>query len=392
MTPAFDLVLGGVSRFPAEAPWARRIVERYARALPAQLRTPVWDREPTLADMRGDASFVLIVADPEAFLVPEAARRLLGRVSSGSCDVAIPVTNEPWCEEARGAPPFPYHTPSTLEEGAAALALGDPAPFPVSSPRSPVCVVRRDAIAGADSALALSRVPEEVARRGGRVHVDRGAYLHRYGDMNRQPRADLAAKVPAGARAVLDVGCARGATAAVLRKAGVARVVGIEPNASEAEEARLHCDLVIDRPLEQVGEEFPGEFDAVLFGDVLEHLRDPSDALARVRPWLSGRGVVAATVPNVGHWSILADLLEGHFDYIPYSILSGTHIRFFARRTLVDLFEASGFRIESIEAARFAPSPAGKQKLDRLAALPGASEDLDVVEFLVVARPTPTTA
>ncbi|HEY6929052.1 MAG TPA: class I SAM-dependent methyltransferase [Thermoanaerobaculia bacterium] len=382
----FDLVVGGVSRFPAEAPWARRLVERYAQTLPAQLRTSIWDHAPTLAEMHGEAPFVLIVADPEAFLVPGAARRLLDHVSSGSCDAAIPVTNEPWCEEARGAPPFPYHTPSTLEEGAAALALGDPATYPVIAPRSPVCVVRRQAVAGADSRLELERIPEEVGRRGGRVHVDPGAYLHRYGDMSRQPRTDLAARVPAGSRAVLDVGCARGATAAVLRNAGVRRVVGIEPNGSEAEEARTHCDLVIDRPLEQVRQEFPGEFDAVLFGDVLEHLSDPSGALSRVRPWLSERGFVAATVPHVGHWSVLSDLLEGRFDYIPYSILSGTHIRFFTRRTLIDLFEASGFRIEKIEPVRFAASPAGQQKLARLAALPGASEDLDVVEFLVVAR------
>src|SRR5262249_44590338 len=268
--------------------------------------------------MRGQAPLVLIVADPEAFLVPGAARRLLDLVSSGSCEAAIPVTNEPWCEEARGAPPFPYHTPSTLEEGAAALALSGSGPFPADAPPSPVGVVRREALAGADPGLELARIPEEVRRRGGRVHVDPGAYLHRYGDMNRQPRADLAAKVPAGARSVLDVGCARGATAELLRKAGVERVVGIEPDASEADEARLHCDLVIDRPLERVGEEFPGEFDAVLFGDVLEHLSDPSDALARVRPWLSSAGVVAATVPHVGHWSVLADLLEGRFDYIPY--------------------------------------------------------------------------
>ncbi|HEX7251470.1 MAG TPA: hypothetical protein VF376_01225, partial [Thermoanaerobaculia bacterium] len=49
----FDIVVGGVSRFPAEAAWARRLVERYARALPFQIRTSVWDRPPTLADMRG---------------------------------------------------------------------------------------------------------------------------------------------------------------------------------------------------------------------------------------------------------------------------------------------------------------------------------------------------
>jgi hypothetical protein len=95
---------------------------------------------------------------------------------------------------------------------------------------------------------------------------------------------------------------------------------------------------------------------------------------------------VVASLPNVGHWSILADLLAGHFDYIPYSILSGTHLRFFTRRTVVDLFEAAGYRVESIDGVRLTASPAGLEKLARLSTLPGASEDLSVVEFLVVAR------
>jgi hypothetical protein len=384
----FDLVLGGVPRFAAEALWARRLVERFARGLPYRRATAIWGRRPTLADIEGQAPGLLVLADPEAFLVPGAARRLLDRIAGGQCDAVLPVTNEPWCEEARGAPSFPYHTPSNLEEGAAALARDNAGSkgSRALSPRSPVFAVRRDALAGLDAGTELDRVPEEVQLRGGRVDVDPGAYLHRYGEMDRQPRADLAGKVPDGARAVLDVGCARGATGGPLRRAGVRRIVGIEPNAADTEEARRHYDLVIDLPLEEVRQEFPREFDAIFFGDVLEHLIDPSAALTRVRPWLSERGLVVATVPHVGHWSVLSDLLEGRFDYIPYSILSGTHLRFFTRQTLKDLFEACGYRIETIEATRFAASPDGRRKLERLAALPGASEDLDVVEFLVVAR------
>ena len=380
------MFLGGQPRFAAEAPWARRLMERYARLLPARARTAVWNGRPILANVGGGAPLVLVLADPEAFLAPGAALALLDGLARGASDVAVPVTNEPWCEEARGGPPFSYHTPSQLEEGAEALARGNPAPFRAAQPRSPVFAARRSALAALPSSVELERVVEEIHRRGGRVDIDPGAYLHRYGDMDAQPRADLVAKLPAGATAVLDVGCSRGATAESLRRAGVSRIVGIEPNEADAGEASRRYDRVLALPLENVREEFRGEFDAVFFGDVLEHLIDPSDALERVRPWLSARGVVVASLPHVGHWSVISDLLEGRFDYIPYSILSGTHLRFFTRRTIVDLFEASGYRIETIDTVSFPASPAGLEKLARLSAFPQASEDLSVVEFLVVGR------
>jgi 2-polyprenyl-3-methyl-5-hydroxy-6-metoxy-1,4-benzoquinol methylase len=207
--------------------------------------------------------------------------------------------------------------------------------------------------------------------------------------MDGQARSDLAARIPEGSRSVLDVGCSRAATAQALRQAGVDRVVGIEPDPGDAAEAAKVCNQVIARPLEEVTEEFDGQFDAVLFGDVLEHLADPAAALARVRPWLSARGTVIASVPNLGHWSVVADLLEGRFDYIPYSILSGTHIRFFTRQTLIDLFEASGYSAPAIETVTFPASPAGRARLETLASFGGASEDLTAVEFVAVARPGP---
>jgi O-antigen biosynthesis protein len=167
----------------------------------------------------------------------------------------------------------------------------------------------------------------------------------------------------------------------------VTRIVGIEPDAEDAAGAARLYDRVLNMHLEEVPSgEFGPEFDAVLFGDVLEHLVDPSDALARVRPWLTERGVVIASVPNVGHWSIVSDLLAGRFDYIPYSLLSGTHLRHFTRATVRDLFEACGYAIASIDTVRLPPSPGGAAKLAFLSNWPDASPDLDVAEFLVVAR------
>jgi len=274
-----------------------------------------------------------------------------------------------------------------LEEAAATIAAEGGPPRRLATPGSPVFAVQRRVLATLPPDLPLDRVPEEAARRGGDVWLAPGSYLHRYGEMDGQARADLVGKIPAGARAVLDVGCSRGATAKVLRDAGVSNVVGIEPDAGDAAEASRACDRVFALPLGAVAaEDFSGAFDAILFGDVLEHLADPSDALLQVRPWLSARGVIVASVPNLGHWSIVADLLVGRFDYIPYSILSGTHIRFFTRKTLNDLFEACGYRIESIDAVTFPASPAGRLRLEELRRFPGASSDLEVAEFLAVAK------
>jgi SAM-dependent methyltransferase len=330
---------------------------------------------------------VLVQADPEAYLLPEPARRLLAQLEERSASLVIPVSNEPSCEEARAAPPFAYHTPTLLAEAVRQAAASPAAPIAARSPSSAVFAARRSLLADLPPETPIEDLPRLAAARGEMVWIDPGAYLHRYGEMDGQAREDLVSRVPAGAESALDVGCARGETARALRKVGLRRIVGIEPDAGDAAQARLLCDRVLPVPVEEVSEEFPGEFDAVLFGDVLEHLVDPSKALARVRPWLSAQGVVVASVPNLGHWSVVADLLEGRFDYVPYSILSGTHLRFFTRQTAKDLFECCGYRLESVETVTFPLSPEGARKLEILSSLPGASPDLTAAEFLIVARP-----
>ena len=384
--PAFDLVVGGVPRFRAEAPWAWRLLSRYLRDLPAALRFEAPGRELLVSDAAGSSDVVLVHADPEAYLLPEAGARLLASLAGHpETALVLPVSNEAESEETRRAPPFAYQTPTLLAEAVAFLAREASPLRTVRAAASPVYAIRRTALGALPPDLPLRRVPEEAGARGLAAAVDPGAYVHRYGAMDASAREDLAARVPRGARAVLDVGCSRGATAEALRERGVQRIVGIEPDVEDAAAARLRYDEVLASRLEDAGE-LRERFDAILFGDVLEHLEDPSDALIRVRPWLATGGVVIASVPNVGHWSIIDDLLRGRFDYVPYSLLSGTHVRFFTRRTLEDLFEASGYRVTSIETTTVPPSPLGEARLARLRTFPSASPDLDVAEFLAVAR------
>src|SRR5262249_44717297 len=171
VTVEFDLVLGGVPRFAAEAPWAWRLVRRFARELPARRIAPAPGRRPAVADAAGESPWVLVIADPEAYLAPAAARRLLDSAAVGDADVVLPVTNEPWCEEARAVPPFAYHTPSLLGRAAEAAAAASPAPVPASDVRSPVFVVRRRALEKLPRDLPLDEVPGQLARTGGRAAI-----------------------------------------------------------------------------------------------------------------------------------------------------------------------------------------------------------------------------
>jgi len=152
--------------------------------------------------------------------------------------------------------------------------------------------------------------------------------------------------VPPGAR-VLDVGCAGGYLAAPLSAAGHL-VIGMEPDTVAAETARTHCAEVVVGDFERAEDRaaLAGPFDAVLFGDVLEHLRDPWSALTAARELLAPDGRVIASIPNIAHWSSRRELARGRFDYAEHGLYDVTHLRFFTRSTALALAEGSGFEVE----------------------------------------------
>jgi hypothetical protein len=58
-------------------------------------------------------------------------------------------------------------------------------------------------------------------------------------------------------------------------------------------------------------------------------------------------GVVVACIPNAQHWSLQAKLSIGDFRYEASGLLDKTHLRWFTRQTMIELFEQAGFRIET---------------------------------------------
>ena len=89
-------------------------------------------------------------------------------------------------------------------------------------------------------------------------------------------------------KTVIDFGCASGYLANLLQQKGC-QITGLEINPESAEIARQYCeevficDLDFDSLNNILGDR---KFDVALFGDVLEHLRDPWRILEQTKDFL----------------------------------------------------------------------------------------------------------
>jgi O-antigen biosynthesis protein len=148
---------------------------------------------------------------------------------------------------------------------------------------------------------------------------------------------------------VLDVGCATGYLASRLQERG-ATVVGLELDERAAAEARRFCEAVHVGDVETMALPLePASFDAIVCGDLVEHLRDPGAFLARLRPYLRPGGRLVLSTPNVANWAMRLGLLFGRFRYTEWGILDRTHTHLFTRKTLQECLEAAGYRLSAFD-------------------------------------------
>ncbi|GGF33193.1 hypothetical protein GCM10011519_03320 [Marmoricola endophyticus] len=165
------------------------------------------------------------------------------------------------------------------------------------------------------------------------------------------PRPEFAPLIPTDARSALDVGCSRGGFGFSLRDAlgPDARLVGIEPVASQAEVARVghEFDEVHTGYFPDVLADSEEKFDLICFNDVLEHIVDPWETLRAARKHLNPGGRIFAGIPNVQWLPNVLRLARGHWTYTEMGILDRTHVRFFTKSSMEDMFRQSGYRVIS---------------------------------------------
>ena len=151
---------------------------------------------------------------------------------------------------------------------------------------------------------------------------------------------------------VLDVGCACGGNLMTIKLNNhTADTYGIEFNEKTAAVAACYAEVsAID--VEKMNRvDWQNKFDYIICADVLEHLHNPWQALSNLSSFLKKDGKVLISLPNVGHISVINNLLHGIWNYEDAGILDKTHLRFFTRNTASDLIKSSGLKMLDIRAA-----------------------------------------
>jgi 2-polyprenyl-3-methyl-5-hydroxy-6-metoxy-1,4-benzoquinol methylase len=212
-----------------------------------------------------------------------------------------------------------------------------------------------------------------------------------------ETRPELRELVPRTARRILDVGCGAGALGAALKRDLVdAEVIGIEAFPAAADLAEENLDAVLRLDL-QARPELPyehGAFDAMVFGDVLEHMHDPHGVLTTLRPYLAPDGVIVCSIPNVRHWSVIGPLvLNDRWTYEDSGLLDRTHVHFFTLHEIDTMLTQTGFEVVHLGAVFNGEPPelimgiadlVGRHGGDRTEAL----ARMRAYQFLIVARPS----
>jgi SAM-dependent methyltransferase len=135
-----------------------------------------------------------------------------------------------------------------------------------------------------------------------------------------------------------DLGCWVGFLLSEAERRGWS-AVGVEPSRYGAAYARDRLGVDVQEAT-IAGASLPERsFDAVVMGDVLEHLPDPATALRRAAQVLRPGGVLYVTLPDAG--SAVARALGARW----WSVLP-THVHYFTGRSLARLLDRAGFAVE----------------------------------------------
>jgi SAM-dependent methyltransferase len=218
-------------------------------------------------------------------------------------------------------------------------------------------------------------------------------YAAKGADYYKHPRPEMVPFIPQSCRRILDVGCGNGEFAAYVKSKLSCEAWGVEPNRESALLATKRLDRVVEGCFSSELELPLNYFDCIVFNDVLEHMLDPAAALSHARTCLTRDGVVVVSIPNVGHFPNVWQLvMKGQWEYKERGILDRTHLRFFTRKSIVKLFEGERYQVQRITGINEFGGMEGDGRLWLLyrviALLPVSSiRDMRYVQFAAVARP-----
>jgi 2-polyprenyl-3-methyl-5-hydroxy-6-metoxy-1,4-benzoquinol methylase len=199
-------------------------------------------------------------------------------------------------------------------------------------------------------------------------------------------RHEMLPFVPAGAQAILEVGCSGGEFGKIVKARQPVEYWGIEPMAEPAAAAEDKLDRVLRGDIERDDISLPTDyFDCLVLNDVLEHLVDPWTVLRRLKCSLKPCGAVIASIPNMRHHDVIKELLlEADWQYVDAGVLDRTHLRFFTKTSAIRMFRDCGYEVIRAEGINGTKAPWQLRLVNTV--LRGALDDMQFIQFACVAR------
>jgi 2-polyprenyl-3-methyl-5-hydroxy-6-metoxy-1,4-benzoquinol methylase len=328
-----------------------------------------------------DEEYVFVVTDPLLLCSPNLLARLAGHL--GDAEAVVPVTNESRHPRQQRAPATPYMTLRELETTTRALEQQPPSLERVvwdeSDPAAYLC--RTSLLRGMKRHL-------HAALWGRDVVISSTDYVHRWSSMRGQVRQDLLDRIGTDARSILEFGCGEAPLGAALKARQRCRVVGVELDHAAAAIARKRIDDVYEGDVREIVQILDERFDWIIGGDIVEHLDDPWSFLAELRQLATPGGRLLLSLPNIANASVIADLLQGRFDYVYMGLTCVGHLRFFTRHSIEELLAISGWAVVSIEPQLLAVTPQATELIARLTAAGGefSADDLTASGYYLIAE------
>lgn len=186
---------------------------------------------------------------------------------------------------------------------------------------------------------------------------------------------------------VLEIGCACGGT---LREIGsrnpTAQLYGVELNENAAAIAAAFAQILTMNVEHLDPADIPERFDYIIMGDVIEHLIEPWTVVRNMRELLVPGGSIITSIPNVAHISNLYKMLCGRWTYEDMGLLDRTHLRFFTKYEIINLFEGADLIVDEIRSKTLPLAEEGMQFRDEILSLRSVHvnpEDLDTFQWLL---------
>lgn len=328
-----------------------------------------------LIDKKLNADCVLIITNPEVVISPDAVRQMAKTLESSGAGVVLPVFNESANPVQAANLPAIYLNLSTYLEVAKLLI----------NEHKPVLAANINTISDIDISCfmigrefienLISTNIEKNIERNAEINIkncisslisknlcviETTALIHSFGRYYSGQREDLVNLVPASALNILDVGCAKGGFGSLIKqKRADVHLTGVEMNSTMAQIASAYYDQIYNMKVEDV--DFTTNFDHINCGDIIEHLYEPWQMIKLFYTLLKKDGSLVISIPNAGHWTIVKDLANGRFEYLPVGLLCLTHIRWFTEESIKAALYDAGFEIELFLREQIPPTPEGEK-------------------------------